>query len=70
MVYMQHSFDPFEDSKNYSVFVTKDKLYIAKKWGDDDAYVVVSPMVPGIDLSRVRGCTKTFWPCFMWQASW
>ena len=30
MVYMQHSFDPFEDSKNYSVFVTKDKLYIAK----------------------------------------
>ncbi|WP_244140500.1 hypothetical protein [Burkholderia sp. BCC1047] len=52
MVYMQHSFDPFEDSKNYSVFVTKDKLYIAKKWGDDDAYVVVSPMVPGIDLSR------------------
>ncbi|WP_175760212.1 T6SS immunity protein Tli3 family protein [Burkholderia anthina] len=52
MVYMRHSFDPFEDSKNYSVFVTRDKLYVAKKWGDDDAYVVVSPMVPGIDLSR------------------
>ncbi|HIC7212280.1 T6SS immunity protein Tli3 family protein [Burkholderia stabilis] len=52
MVYMKNSFDPFEDSKNYSVFVTEDKLYVAKKWGDDDAYVVVSPMVPGIDLNR------------------
>ncbi|MCA8089615.1 hypothetical protein LGM65_01725 [Burkholderia anthina] len=51
MVYMRHSFDPFEDSKNYSVFVTREKLYVAKKWGDDDAYVVVSPMVPGIDLN-------------------
>ncbi|WP_258170610.1 T6SS immunity protein Tli3 family protein [Burkholderia cepacia] len=52
MTYMEHSFNPFEDSKNYSMFVTEDKLYVAKKWGDDDAYVIVSPMVPGIDLSR------------------
>ncbi|WP_244108462.1 T6SS immunity protein Tli3 family protein [Burkholderia anthina] len=51
-VYMDHSFNAFEDSKGYSVFATRDKLYVAKKWGDDDAYVVVSPMVPGIDLSR------------------
>ncbi|WP_244130644.1 T6SS immunity protein Tli3 family protein [Burkholderia pyrrocinia] len=51
-VYMEHSFNSFEDSKNYSMFVTEDKLYVAKKWGDDDAYVIVSPMVPGIDLGR------------------
>ncbi|WP_241020726.1 hypothetical protein [Burkholderia sp. Ac-20344] len=52
MTYMDHSFNPTEDSRSYSVFVTEDKLYVAKKWGDDDAYVVVSPMVPGIDLSK------------------
>ena len=51
-VYMEHSFNSFEDSKSYSMFVTKDQLYVVKKWGDDDAYVIVSPMVPGIDLGR------------------
>ncbi|CAB3722544.1 hypothetical protein LMG22037_04899 [Paraburkholderia phenoliruptrix] len=52
MEYMDHSSDPFEDSKGYAVFVTKSHLYVAKKWGDDDAYVVEYPMVSGIDLSK------------------
>ncbi|QVN22305.1 T6SS immunity protein Tli3 family protein [Burkholderia pyrrocinia] len=51
MVYMKHSFDPFEDSKDYSVFVTKDRLYVTNRSADDDAYVVEYPMIPGIDLS-------------------
>ena len=50
--YMPHSFDPFRDSGDYLVAAKKDKLYIAKKWGDDDAYVVEYPLVLGIDLSK------------------
>ncbi|WP_080412894.1 hypothetical protein [Burkholderia ubonensis] len=50
--YMEHSFDPFEDSKGYTVLVTKDRLYVAKRWGDDDSYVIQYPMLPGIDLSK------------------
>ncbi|MGC3025609.1 T6SS immunity protein Tli3 family protein [Burkholderia sp. DN3021] len=50
-VYMDHSFNAFEDSKDYSVFVTKDRLYVANRSADDDAYVVEYPMMPGIDLS-------------------
>ncbi|WP_244130646.1 T6SS immunity protein Tli3 family protein [Burkholderia pyrrocinia] len=50
-VYMDHSFNAFEDSKDYSVFVTKDRLYVANRSADGDAYVVEYPMIPGIDLS-------------------
>ncbi|MDN7428914.1 hypothetical protein CFB89_20060 [Burkholderia sp. AU16741] len=52
MVYMKHSFDPFEDSRDYSVFVTGDRLYVSNRSADNDAYVVEYPMVPGIDLSK------------------
>ncbi|MEW6342485.1 MAG: hypothetical protein AB1704_17655 [Pseudomonadota bacterium] len=52
VVYSKNNFDPFEYSKDYTISVTKDKLYVAKKWGDDDAYVVEYPMMPNIDLSR------------------
>ncbi|VWB13497.1 hypothetical protein BLA14095_00343 [Burkholderia lata] len=51
-VYADHSFDPFMDSKDYSFFVTKDRLYVANRSADNDAYVVEYPMVPGIDLSK------------------
>ncbi|MGC3025608.1 T6SS immunity protein Tli3 family protein [Burkholderia sp. DN3021] len=50
-IYMDHSFNAFEDSKDYSVFVTKDRLYVANRSADGDAYVVEYPMIPGIDLS-------------------
>nr|WP_249200867.1 hypothetical protein [Burkholderia cenocepacia] len=52
MVYMKHSFDLFEDSRDYSVFVTGDRLYVSNRSADNDAYVVEYPMVPGIDLSK------------------
>ncbi|UXU90568.1 T6SS immunity protein Tli3 family protein [Burkholderia sp. S-53] len=50
-VYMDHSFNASEDSKDYSIFVTKDRLYVANRSADNDAYVVEYPMMPGIDLS-------------------
>ncbi|WP_026121651.1 T6SS immunity protein Tli3 family protein [Paraburkholderia kururiensis] len=52
MAYMEHSFAPYEDSKDYAVFVSKNALYIANRSADDDAYVVEYPMVPGIDLNK------------------
>ncbi|WP_230944456.1 hypothetical protein [Burkholderia territorii] len=51
-IYMDHSFNAFEDSEDYSIFVTKDRLYVANRSADDDAYVLEYPMVPGIDLSK------------------
>jgi len=50
MTYTEHSFKPFFDSKYFTVAVTRDKLYVAKKWGSDDDYVTEYPMVAGIDL--------------------
>lgn len=49
--YMPHSFDPFEDSRNYIVAATEDKLYVAEK-SSGDAYVLQYPLLNGIDLSR------------------
>ncbi|EMN5132619.1 hypothetical protein RVV79_005794 [Burkholderia contaminans] len=50
--YADHSFIPFDDSKNYTFAVTKTKLYIAEKSAGSDAYVVEYPMIAGINLSR------------------
>ncbi|OXI97320.1 hypothetical protein CFB41_28615 [Burkholderia sp. AU33803] len=50
--YADHSFRPFDDSKNYTFAVTKTKLYIAEKSAGGDAYVVEYPMIAGINLSR------------------
>ncbi|CAJ0793016.1 T6SS immunity protein Tli3 family protein [Ralstonia holmesii] len=52
MDYMEHSFKPYEDSKNRAVFVTNDRLYVAKKWGDDDSYVMEYPLMPGVVLGK------------------
>jgi len=49
---MPHSFDPYKDSRRYTIVSAKNKLYVAEKWGDDDAYVVEYPMIPGIDLEK------------------
>ncbi|WP_412527639.1 hypothetical protein [Burkholderia lata] len=51
-IYTDHSFNPFMDSKDYSFFATKGRLYVANRSADNDAYVVEYPMVPGIDLSK------------------
>ncbi|WP_423393744.1 T6SS immunity protein Tli3 family protein [Burkholderia sp. LMG 21824] len=50
--YADHSFRPFDDSKNYTFAVTKEKLYIAEKSAGNDVYVLEYPMINGIDLSR------------------
>lgn len=50
--YMRNSPNPFMDSKNYAIFVTKDRLYVAKRWGVDDAYVREYPLLPGIVLGQ------------------
>jgi hypothetical protein len=44
MVYIK-SFDPFNRSKNYTMAVTKDALYVVK--GQSDPYVEKYPLVPG-----------------------
>lgn len=51
-VYMPHSFDPYRDSGRYTIVSAKNKLYVAEKWGDDDAYVVEYPMIPSVDLEK------------------
>ncbi|KVQ46965.1 hypothetical protein WT21_16530 [Burkholderia territorii] len=66
-VYMDHSFNPFEDSKRYAVIVTSDKMFLAQvDYGDEngDPYVKEYPMVPDIDLSQpyppgIHGSTFT-----------
>ncbi|TCW77440.1 hypothetical protein C5O80_34275 [Burkholderia sp. SRS-46] len=56
--YARHSFDPFEDSKRYTIAVTKDKLFVAKKYQyrmdrpDYDMHVEQYPLNPAIDLGR------------------
>lgn len=52
MSYMPGVHYVFEKSKDYAVFVARDRLYVAKRWGDDDAYVLEYPLVPGIDLNE------------------
>jgi hypothetical protein len=62
MVYMK-SFDPFRYSKDYTMAVNGDRLYVAEKI-QDDAYVIEYPLVQGIDLTKpyppgVRGSSFT-----------
>lgn len=54
-VYMDHSFNAFEDSKRYTVAATQNKLFVAQvDYGDEngDPYVTEYPLVPDIDLSK------------------
>ncbi|MGS0897680.1 T6SS immunity protein Tli3 family protein, partial [Burkholderia stagnalis] len=57
-VYMDHSFDAFEDSKGYTVAVTSDKLFIAKEYRyrsdlpDYDLMVDQYPLDPAVDLGK------------------
>lgn len=50
--YMDNSFDPFADSKRYAIIADKNKLYIAKADGDDEAYVVEKPLMSDVDLNK------------------
>jgi hypothetical protein len=56
--YMDHSFDPFNDSKNYIVAATRDKLFVAQKYqyrSDMPGYdliVTQYPLNPHVDLNR------------------
>ncbi|KWA28736.1 hypothetical protein WT39_13480 [Burkholderia territorii] len=45
-VYMDHSFNAFEDSKQYGTYVTQDRVYIEKK-RQFDSYIVSYPLIPG-----------------------
>ncbi len=47
--YMEHSFDPFEDSKKYSIAVTRDSVFISQKISEtaDVSNVDRYPLVPG-----------------------
>ncbi|CAM2185091.1 conserved hypothetical protein [Paraburkholderia sacchari] len=46
--YMPHSFDPFEDSKQYWVAVDNQRIYV-KKVRQYDSYVVSYPLIQGFD---------------------
>ncbi len=50
-VYLEHSPNPFDDSRPYTITVTKDRLYVAEQIGGD-AYVVEFPLISGIDLNK------------------
>ncbi|MDT6961417.1 hypothetical protein QTN24_07890 [Cupriavidus sp. SZY C1] len=52
--YIRNTWKPFLDSANYIVAATTDRIYIARKWGSDDYYVVQYPLAPGIDLRPYR----------------
>ncbi|WP_175769375.1 T6SS immunity protein Tli3 family protein [Burkholderia cenocepacia] len=55
MVYANHIYKPFEDSKRFTVAATKDKLFVAQvDYGDEDGdpYVKEYPLLPNIDLSK------------------
>ncbi len=49
---MRNTWRPYEDSANYIVVATADRIYIAKKWGSDDYSVVQYPLFPGIDFRK------------------
>jgi hypothetical protein len=44
-----NSFDPFEDSKDYTIVATKDALYVAQKISETTGHVVTDhyPLIPG-----------------------
>ncbi|OLL29106.1 hypothetical protein BTH42_24325 [Burkholderia sp. SRS-W-2-2016] len=44
--YMPHSFDPFEDSKRYAVYVDRERVYVEKR-RNTDSYVESYPLIPG-----------------------
>ena len=52
LIYMENSIRIFADSKDYAVFVTKDKLYVANRSADNDAYVLEYPLIPGVTLGK------------------
>lgn len=58
MDYMEHSFDPFEDSKDNVIAATRDKLFVAKKYQyridrpDYDLMVNQYPLDPAVDLRK------------------
>ncbi|KVO17294.1 hypothetical protein WK11_04445 [Burkholderia ubonensis] len=47
--YMPHSFDPFEDSKKYTIAVTRDSVFVSQKISEtaDVSNVDRYPLVPG-----------------------
>lgn len=49
--YTSYTRSPYERSKDYGVFVTQEKLYVAKRIDAGEAYVDEYPLVPNIDLS-------------------
>jgi len=49
--YMRYTWRPYQDSKNYIISVTSDRLYVAKD-RDGDYYVTQYPLIPGIDLKK------------------
>jgi hypothetical protein len=60
LTYMPHSFKPFADSKDYTVAVTSDKLFIAKKFQyrsdrpEYDLSVRQYMLAPAVDRGRPR----------------
>lgn len=52
MLYMENVSYPHERSKDYAVFVTQDRFYVANRETEDDSYVVEYPMVPGVELGK------------------
>ncbi|MFK0379767.1 hypothetical protein [Pandoraea sp. NPDC090278] len=49
VVYVESTWWPYQTSKEYGVFVTKDKLFVASQSGKNDAYIREYPMLPGIN---------------------
>lgn len=45
--YMRNTQTPYEDSKNYIVAATSDRVYISDKWRPGDYNVTQYPLIPG-----------------------
>jgi hypothetical protein len=50
LTYMPHSFNPYEDSKRYTIAVDSSRLYVSKA-RPVDSYVVSYPLIPGFVYS-------------------
>lgn len=49
MIYVRNSFNPYEDSRNFTIFVTMDSIYVTEKLGETTSKTSTTkyPMVPG-----------------------
>jgi hypothetical protein len=70
MEYMPHSFDPFEDSKEYIVIATGSKLYVARRYQFREDMSYYDLMVDAYLLDSHVDLNKPYPPGFSSDGAW